>query len=72
MAGEAIRSPGTGRVVEVHVAAGTVVREGAELILLESMKMEIPVLAPRDAVVVVVHVGVGASVHEGEDLLTLR
>ncbi|GAA1195955.1 biotin/lipoyl-binding carrier protein [Pseudonocardia alaniniphila] len=58
------------RVLEVRVVAGQRVAEGEELVLLESMKMEIPVLAGRAGSVAEVAVAVGAAVQPG-DLLVL-
>ena len=52
-------------VWQVHFQHGDVVEAGQELLLLESMKMEIPVFAPVKGVVAL-HVTVGESVHEGQ------
>jgi acetyl-CoA carboxylase biotin carboxyl carrier protein len=66
-----IRSPMAGKVIEVLVTAGDTVAEDDELLVLESMKMEIPVAATRGGVVQQVHVAVEAIVQEGDPLLTL-
>jgi biotin carboxyl carrier protein len=58
------------RVLEVNVVAGQPVAAGDELVLLESMKMEIPVFAEHDGAVADVVVAVGAAVQPG-DLLVL-
>lgn len=58
-------------VIAVHVAEDDVVAKGDELVLLESMKMEIPVLAERDGRVRAVKVAVGDVVQEGEALVVL-
>jgi acetyl-CoA carboxylase biotin carboxyl carrier protein len=67
-----VRSPGAGRVIEVLVAVGAPIAEGDELIVVESMKMEIPVVAERTGTVAQLHVAVGAVVSEGSVLVTLR
>ena len=54
------------------VTVGEQVDEDEELMILESMKMEIPVLAPHRAVVVEVHVEEGAQVAEEDLLLVLE
>jgi biotin carboxyl carrier protein len=66
-----VRSPSVGRVIEVLVALGTAVVEAAEVVVVESMKVEIPVLAPRAGTVVAVAVAVGDPVQAGDPLLTI-
>jgi len=46
LAQETIEAPITGKIVSVNVKAGDGVEEGDTLCLLESMKMENPILAP--------------------------
>jgi acetyl-CoA carboxylase carboxyltransferase component len=62
-------SPLLGTVVSVRVAPGDVVAAGGELCVIESMKMEHPVLAERDLVVAAIRVGAGDKVDEGALLL---
>ncbi len=57
-----IRAEMDASVLEVCVATGAAVRTGDELVILESMKMEIPVESPADGVVAAVHVGAGDAV----------
>jgi len=61
----------TGNVWKVQVAVGDAVAEGDELIILESMKMEIPVEAPASGKVSEVRVNEGDSIEEGAVLLVL-
>lgn len=56
-------------VMSVLVSPGQSVASGDTLFLLESMKMEIPVLAERDAVISEVHVHEGDVVQEGDVLV---
>jgi acetyl-CoA carboxylase biotin carboxyl carrier protein len=60
----------TASVVRVAVAIGDEVAEGATLLLVESMKMEIPVAAPRAGRVARVEVEQGDVIAEG-DLLAV-
>jgi acetyl-CoA carboxylase biotin carboxyl carrier protein len=60
------------QVLEVRVSVGQAVAAGDELVLLESMKMEIPVLAERVATVAEVPVVAGAAVQPGDLLVLLR
>ncbi len=59
-------------VSQVLVSVGDQVAEGDKLILLESMKMVIPILAPYDGVVTAVHCTAGESVQAGIALLDLE
>ena len=58
-------------VLTVAVSAGDRVAVGDAVVLLESMKMEIPVLAEHAGTVSVVKVGAGDVVQEGDVLLTI-
>ena len=60
-----------GTVLRVEVAPGDVVRAGAVLVVLESMKMEHVVEAHAAATVVRVHVSVGDAVQTGDVLVSL-
>jgi acetyl-CoA carboxylase biotin carboxyl carrier protein len=53
-------------VWKVLVAAGATVAEGDTLVILESMKMEIPVVAPQGGVVTAMNVVEGGVVQEGD------
>ncbi|MDP9821205.1 biotin/lipoyl-binding carrier protein [Nocardioides massiliensis] len=58
-------------VMSVSVAAGAQVEAGDIVVLLESMKMEIPVLAERAGRVSAVKVEAGDVVQEGDALVVL-
>ena len=58
-------------VLSVAVAPGDAVAAGDTVVLLESMKMEIPVIAERPGTVRAVRVGPGDVVQEGDLLLDL-
>lgn len=62
----------TGNVWKVLVKPGDKVEEDAELLILESMKMEIPITATEDAVVREVCVSEGQAVSEGDVVVTLE
>ena len=72
MAEVTVRSELNAIVWKLEVAAGEAVSEGANLIILESMKMEIPVIAPRAGVVKAVLVAEKQQVAEGEPLAVLQ
>ena len=56
MARETIEVPLTGKIISVNVKPGDSVKEGDIICLLESMKMENPILAPVDGTVVQIEV----------------
>jgi acetyl-CoA carboxylase biotin carboxyl carrier protein len=58
-------------VLSVDVAAGQPVDAGATLLILESMKMEIPVLSEAAGVVAEIKVEPGDVVQEGDVLVVL-
>jgi acetyl-CoA carboxylase biotin carboxyl carrier protein len=59
-------------VLRVEVKKGARILEGDTLVVLESMKMEIPVFAPADGVVVEIRVQEGQTVHEGDVIAVLE
>lgn len=66
-----IQAEMTASVWKVNVVAGQQVQADDELLILESMKMEIPVVAPAAGTVEAVHVAPEDQVTEGTVLITL-
>jgi acetyl-CoA carboxylase biotin carboxyl carrier protein len=62
----------TGTVWEIRVNVGDTVEEEQVLVVLESMKMEMPVESPRAGRVGTIQVVPGQAVEEGEVLLSLE
>jgi biotin carboxyl carrier protein len=67
----AIRAPMTGKVVAVRVKPGHQVEAGDLLVVLEAMKMEYRLAAPRPGTVGEVHCQEGELVDLGKTLVTL-
>ncbi len=67
-----LSAPMPGKVLSVAVAAGQAVRRGQALAVMEAMKMEHTIHAPRDGVVQELLVAVGEQVAEGAELLRLQ
>ncbi|HPR44436.1 MAG: acetyl-CoA carboxylase biotin carboxyl carrier protein subunit [Ottowia sp.] len=62
----------TGTVWKIEVREGDAVTEEQTLLVLESMKMEIPVTAPRAGTVLQLLVNEGDSVAEGQDVVVIE
>ena len=62
----------TGTVWKIEVEVGDTVEEGDTVVILESMKMEMPVEAEDDGTVTAILVEEGQAVSEGETLVELE
>ena len=67
-----IHSELAGKVARIAVSTGQRVNPGEELLIIESMKMEIPVDAPSAAQVAEICVAEGDNVKEGQLLVRLQ
>ena len=67
-----VRSPITGTVWKIEVAIGQQVADGDVVVILESMKMEVPVVAESNGTVAEIRTEEGASVAEGDTLVVLE
>lgn len=67
-----VAAPMPGKVIRVLVGAGDVVTAGQGLVVVEAMKMQNEMKAPRDAIVVTVQTMESATVQAGEVLLILE
>jgi acetyl-CoA carboxylase biotin carboxyl carrier protein len=61
-----------GTVIEILVKTGDQVSDGQDVIILESMKMQLPVQAEQSGTVKEVKVGSGDFVNEGDTILVLE
>lgn len=71
MAEIAVRSEVVGIVARIAATEGARVAEGDEMLILEAMKMELPVLAPAAGTVTAILVAEGDQVGEGQVLARL-
>ena len=67
-----IEAGAAGKVFKVEASVGQAVKAGDAVIILEAMKMEIPVVAPQDGTVASIDVAVGDAVEAGALLATLK
>jgi biotin carboxyl carrier protein len=61
-----------GKVFKIVANVGQAVKAGDSIIILESMKMEIPVVAPEDGTVAGINVAAGDAVESGDLLATMN
>ena len=64
-AGEAVNAPMPGNILKVNVKAGDAVKSGTVLVVLEALKMENEIMAPKDGTVTQVLVSKGSTVDTG-------
>ena len=72
MAQEIVEVPITGKIIGVNVKAGDAVKEGDTLCVLESMKMENPILAPLGGTITDIQVSAGQVVETGGVIATIE
>ena len=72
MARETVEAPITGKIMSVTVKVGDTVKEEDEICILESMKMENPILAPVDGTIVEIGVGPDQVVKPGDMLAVIE
>ena len=61
-----------GKVVKIVASVGQSVKAGDSVVIVESMKMEIPVVAPQDGTIASIDVAEGAAVENGDTLATMN
>ena len=67
-----ILSQTPGNVWKILVNPGDSIKEGDKIMILEAMKMEIDIAAPRDGVVATINVNINDSVADGQLLATME
>jgi biotin carboxyl carrier protein len=72
LAQETIEVPITGKIISVNVKVGDQISEGDILCLLESMKMENPILAPIGGTVAKLEVAADQTVRAGDIIAVIE
>ena len=70
--GVKIEAGAAGKVFKIEAKVGQAVKKGDAVVILEAMKMEIPVVAPQDGTIASINVGVGDPVEAGALLATMN
>jgi biotin carboxyl carrier protein len=72
MAQENVQVPITGKIISVNVKAGDKVQEGDIICILESMKMENPILAPTGGTIAQIAVAADQTVKPGDTIAVIE
>ena len=67
-----VEAGAAGKIFKIEASVGQAVKKGDAVVILEAMKMEIPVVAPEDGTVASIDVAVGDAVEAGACLATLN
>jgi len=67
-----VEAGAAGKIFKLEASVGQAVKKGDAVVILEAMKMEIPVVAPEDGTVASIEVSVGDAVEAGALLATLN
>lgn len=67
-----VKAGAAGKVFKIEANVGQVVKRGDAVVIIEAMKMEIPVVAPEDGTVASINVAVGDAIESGAVLATLN
>ncbi len=67
-----VEAGAAGKVFKIEKKVGAAVKKGDAVVVIEAMKMEIPVVAPEDGTVASINCAVGDSVEAGAVLATLN
>lgn len=67
-----VKAGAAGKVFKLEASIGQAVKRGDAVVIIEAMKMEIPVVAPEDGTVASINVAVGDAIEAGAVLATLN
>lgn len=67
-----VKAGAAGKVFKLEANVGQTVKKGDTVVIIEAMKMEIPVVAPEDGTVASINVAVGDAIESGAVLATLN
>ena len=67
-----VEAGAAGKIFKIEKKVGDTVAKGDAILIVEAMKMEIPVVAPEDGTIASINVSVGDAVEAGATLATLN
>ena len=71
MAEEIVEAPAPGKILRIHAEAGKPVAKGDRLLIMEALKMELPIVAPVGGTLKSLDVSAGQTVEAGDTLAVI-
>jgi biotin carboxyl carrier protein len=71
MAEEIVEAPAPGKVLRIHAEVGKPIAKGDRLLVMEALKMELPIVAPIGGTVKSLNVSAGQTVEAGDPLAVI-
>lgn len=71
MAEEIVEAPAPGKILRIYAEANAAVAKGDRLLMMEALKMELPIVAPVGGTVKALNVSVGQTVEAGDPLAVI-
>ena len=71
MAEETVEAPAPGKILRILAEAGKPIAEGERILLMEALKMELPIVAPAGGTLKTITVTAGQTVEAGDTLAVI-
>jgi len=71
MAEEIIEAPAPGKILRIHAEAGKPIAKGDRILIMEALKMELPIVAPVAGTLTSLAVAAGQTVEAGDTLAVI-
>jgi glutaconyl-CoA/methylmalonyl-CoA decarboxylase subunit gamma len=71
MAEEIIEAPAPGKILRIHAEAGAPIAKGDRILIMEALKMELPIVAPVGGTLKTLSVSAGQAVEAGDPLAVI-
>jgi len=71
MAEEIVEAPAPGKILRIHAEVGKPIAEGDRILMMEALKMELPIVAPVGGTLKSLNVSAGQTVEAGDPLAVI-
>ena len=71
MAEEIVEAPAPGKILRIHAEVGKPIAKGDRILIMEALKMEIPIVAPLGGTIKTLNVSAGQTVEAGDPLVVI-
>jgi glutaconyl-CoA/methylmalonyl-CoA decarboxylase subunit gamma len=71
MADEIVEAPAPGKILRIHAEAGKPIAKGDRILIMEALKMELPIVAPVGGTLQTLNVSAGQAVEAGDTLAVI-